>query len=462
VFPASAFASRLRWRGRRQFGERGRSTERSRSAERGRSAEPGGERGEQRFDTWRRLSRWGGRQRKFFHLLDWSGAFHRGRVEFDLNLDFHVDIDFDDALKYLPTGPSEARAGREARVMFLSHQWYIAAASQEIGRAPFARRIAGEPIVFWRTEDGRVVAFEDRCPHRLAPLSRGKLVGDALQCGYHGITFDASGTCIRVPGQDAIPAGARVKTYRLEERWGWIWLWLGEAEAADVDLIPAFHWMAEPGWTPIGGMLHVKAHYQLLVDNLLDLSHETFLHAATIGNNAVAEVAAKTEASGNEVRVTRMIHDCAPPPLFVKARGFTTNIDRLQDIRFHPPCYIDIDVRATPVGTNDPAAALHWHVLNALTPETESSTFYFWGLPRHFAPDDREMDTMLERAIIKTFKEDQEMLEAQQQILEERSLEERTILANCDAGASRARSIVARLARAEQVAPAQPAALSRA
>jgi vanillate O-demethylase monooxygenase subunit len=144
--------------------------------------------------------------------------------------------------------------------------------------------------------------------------------------------------------------------------------------------------------------------------------------------------------------------DCAPPPLFVKARGFTTNIDRVQDITFSPPCYVSIDVRATPTGTNDPAAALEWRVLNALTPETESSTHYFWGLPRRFSLGDRAMDEMLDRAILRTFQEDQEMIEAQQHRLEGRSLDDRTILANCDAGAARARSIVARLMRDETAA----------
>ncbi|HXP30214.1 MAG TPA: aromatic ring-hydroxylating dioxygenase subunit alpha [Stellaceae bacterium] len=338
--------------------------------------------------------------------------------------------------------------------MFLRNQWYVAAWSHEVGRALLSRRIAGEPIVLYRTEGGRAVAFADRCPHRLAPLSRGRLVGDALECGYHGIAFADDGRCIRIPGQEAIPKDARARAYRLEERWGWVWIWLGEAEKADGDLLPDFHWMSEPDWAPVGGTLNFKAHYQLLLDNLLDLSHEAFLHRATIGNNAVADVPAQAEASGDRVRVTRFMPDCKPPPLFVRARGFTGNIDRLQDITFIPPCYITIDVRATPAGTNDMSAALQWQVLNALTPETERSTHYFWGLPRHFAQDDHELDDLLERAIVKTFNEDRGMLEAQQQVLEEHALDERTLLADCDAGPSRARSIIARLMREEAAARA--------
>src|SRR5262245_38697498 len=112
--------------------------------------------------------------------------------------------------------------------MFARNHWYLAAWSHEIGRGPFARRIANEPIVFWRTEAGAPVAFEDRCPHRLAPPSLRKLIGDTLQCRYHGVTFDATGACVRIPAGDAIPPGAHVKSYQLVERWGAIWLWLGE------------------------------------------------------------------------------------------------------------------------------------------------------------------------------------------------------------------------------------------
>lgn len=335
--------------------------------------------------------------------------------------------------------------------MFLKNQWYVAAWSHEIGRTPLARRIAGEPVVFFRDETGRAAALQDRCPHRLAPLSLGKLVGDGLQCGYHGATFDAMGQCVRLPG-NAVPKDGRVRAYPLVEKWGWAWIWLGDPARADVTQLPDFHWQSEPGWAPIGGILQFKAHYQLLVDNLLDLSHEAFLHLNTIGNSAVADVPAEASGEGNHVWVKRFMPNCAPPPLFVKARGFAGPIDRLQEIEFSPPCYISITVRATPAGSNDLAGALRWQVLNALTPETERTTHYFWGLPRQFLVEDRDTDALLESAIIRTFNEDRAMLEAQQLVLEERSLDERTLLTHADAGPSRARSVIARLIREEQAA----------
>ena len=334
--------------------------------------------------------------------------------------------------------------------MFLRNQWYVAAWSHEVSRELFSRRIAGEPIVFWRTRTGQAVAFEDFCPHRFAPLSKGKLIADTVQCSYHGVTFDSTGKCIRVPGQEKVPSGCNVRAYRLEERWGWIWLWLGAAENADTSLIPDFHWQSKEGWAPTGGLLHFKGHYQLLVDNLLDLSHETFLHQKSIGNDSVAEAPAQATTEGNRVRVKRMMRDVPAPPLFVKARGFKSHIDRLQDITFEPPCYVNIHVRATPVGSNDDSEALEWHVLNALTPETESSTHYFWGLPRNFSVGDREMDKMLEAAATTTFQEDQDMIEAQQLMLAHRALDSSRLAIRADAGVGRARNIIARLATAER------------
>ena len=172
--------------------------------------------------------------------------------------------------------------------MFLKNYWYVAAWDHEVGREPTARMILGEPIVMYRTEDGRAVAFEDRCCHRRAPLSFGRVTGDNLQCGYHGMVYGPDGKVIAIPGQTQIPPGSAVRTYPLVERWQFLWIWMGDPAEADESEIPELHWHDDPDWTYVGGYLQVDAHYQLLVDNLLDLTHETFLHASTIGNEHVA------------------------------------------------------------------------------------------------------------------------------------------------------------------------------
>src|SRR3984957_14469623 len=110
--------------------------------------------------------------------------------------------------------------------MFAKVSWYGATFSAEITDKPLGRRLLGDPVVMFRMTDGRVAALEDRCCHRGLPLSMGELVGDDLRCNYHGLVFDCSGQCVRIPGQTAIPPSARVSSYPLLEKGGTIWIWM--------------------------------------------------------------------------------------------------------------------------------------------------------------------------------------------------------------------------------------------
>jgi phenylpropionate dioxygenase-like ring-hydroxylating dioxygenase large terminal subunit len=183
----------------------------------------------------------------------------------------------------------------------------------------------------------------------------GRLVGDLLQCHYHGLRYDGTGQCVKVPAQNTVPPGARVKSYPVTERHRWLWIWMGDAARADPDLIPDFHWLDDPQWGAKSAYLHVKANWQLIVDNLLDLTHLAFVHESTIGNAALVENAAvKVERAPNSVVVTRWIINAPAPPTFVKAGGFTTPVDRWQIIDFAPPAHLRLDVGATPTGTGAP------------------------------------------------------------------------------------------------------------
>src|SRR3954471_20226730 len=173
--------------------------------------------------------------------------------------------------------------------MWMRNCWQVVAFSSEIVDAPLACTVCGEPIVLFRTPAGDAVALADRCPHRFVPLSLGRVVGDQIQCGYHGLCFDAEGTCVRVPGQDTVPSRARVRKYPLVERYAFAWIWLGDVTLADPATIPDFHWVDDPAWAAVNGYHHFGANYQLVNDNLLDLSHESFVHKETIGNESVAE-----------------------------------------------------------------------------------------------------------------------------------------------------------------------------
>ena len=340
--------------------------------------------------------------------------------------------------------------------MFLRNYWYVAAADTEIGRKPLGRMILGEPVVFFRTEEGAPVAMEDRCAHRHLPLSMGKLVGDALQCHYHGLRFGIDGQCVRIPGQDHIPRTAKVKTFPVVERYHWIWIWMGDPALADPDKITDFHWFDDPNWGAKSSYLHVEANWQLVVDNLLDLTHLAFVHDTTIGNLALAEHAkVKVDRAPNNVVVTRWIIDQDPPPTFQKVGKFTGHVDRWQIVDFVPPAFLRLDVGATPTGTGAPegkrVGGIGMRNLNAITPETETTSHYFWGQAHDFDVNNAETTNRIFEQIQTAFHEDVAVFSAQQRNLLLMPDAPQIDIA-ADAGTIAARRILSRLYDEEQAA----------
>ncbi|MDB5940681.1 MAG: hypothetical protein JWQ13_247 [Ramlibacter sp.] len=329
--------------------------------------------------------------------------------------------------------------------MFLKNCWYVAAQASELGRELTQRWITGEPVVLFRSEAGKPVALEDRCPHRSASLSKGTLIGDAVQCGYHGMTFDCAGSCVRIPGQEQIPAAMKARSYPVVQKWHWVWIWMGDPAKADEALIPDLRYNDTPGWTVTGGVLKVQANYQLLTDNLLDLTHETFVHTKTIGNAAVAETPMESNVEGNEVHVQRVMRNTPPPPLFKRVRNLTGNIDRWQIIRFQPPSSVSIDARGFPTGTEDAEQGLRWFSINSITPIDERSSNYYWTITRCFALDDQEITDLVHKQILATFLEDKEVLEAQQRLIETDDRKKIEVSVKADFGSIHARRVVQRL-----------------
>ena len=301
--------------------------------------------------------------------------------------------------------------------MWLRNCWQVIAFGNEIGRTPLARTVCGDEIVLFRTAAGEAIALADRCPHRLAPLSLGRLVGDELQCGYHGLCFDRDGQCVHVPGQDHVPARARVRKYPLVERYTFAWVWLGEPGLADPAHVPDFHWMEDPAWRTVPGYHHFGANYQLVNDNLLDLSHESFVHEETIGNESVAESPASLTLEGNTVRVHRDMLNIEAPPFYQRTTGFTGRINRWHTNNFTPHGFHVIENGSMPASTRDKAQALERKVLNLITPETMTSSHYFWGIARQFRIDESALDEVIREGIVRTFDQDKVVLEAQQRAL---------------------------------------------
>ena len=304
--------------------------------------------------------------------------------------------------------------------MFLKNYWYVAANANEIDRKPMARTLLGEPVVMYRLENGTPVALEDRCVHRHLPLSMGKLVGDVIQCHYHGLQYDCTGQCTKVPGQDMVPPNAKIKSYPVVERYKWIWIWMGDPAKADPAGITDFHWFDDPAWGAGQSYLHVKANWQLIVDNLLDLTHETYIHRDSLGNQAVVEHPIEVVHDDDSVTVQRFMFNHEPAPFWKamlnKKLGRDVPADRWQIIHFRPPANLVLDVGVAPTGAGvregHRSSGVEGCNLNAITPETEHSTWYFWAFARKFVRDDAALTQKLADTVAGIFEQDRVAIEA--------------------------------------------------
>lgn len=336
---------------------------------------------------------------------------------------------------------------------FPMNAWYAAAYDVEVRRELLARTICGKKVVFFRRQDGSAAALADACWHRLLPLSKGRLEGDELVCGYHGLAFDPRGRCTFMPSQETINPSASVRAYPVVERHRFVWIWPGDPALADPAKVPDMHWNDDPAWTGDGKRIPVKCDYRLVVDNLMDLTHETFVHGSSIGNRAVAEAPFDVTHSDRFATVTRWMRDIDPPPFWAGQLGKPGTVDRWQIIRFEAPCTVTIDVGVAPAGTGAPegdrSQGVNGFVLNTITPETETSCHYFWAFTRNYRLAEQRLTHELREGVSRIFREDEVILEAQQQAIDEHPDHEFYNL-NIDAGAMWARRLIDRMVAAEQ------------
>lgn len=306
---------------------------------------------------------------------------------------------------------------------FLKNCWYVAAWDFEVPASGFfARTIAGTPLLLWRDCAGTIVAFVDRCCHRGAPLSMGRREGDAIRCGYHGLKFDRAGVCVDIPGQERIPETARIRTIPAIERDRWIWVWLGDPSLADQEAIPDTHWLRHPEWRYKPDYMHYAVNYLMIADNLLDFSHLPFLHGDTLGgSDDFARAPVKYAPLDNGVRVTRYVRGVEPPPYLAKVSSQASKVDRWNIYDFILPSVLLMDSGSAPEGTDfengERKGSFAFRGCQALTPETENSTHYFFAHCHNFSIDDPAVTESIHQSILKAFHEDKAMIEAQHRSL---------------------------------------------
>jgi phenylpropionate dioxygenase-like ring-hydroxylating dioxygenase large terminal subunit len=167
----------------------------------------------------------------------------------------------------------------------IPNQWYAILESDQVKkRKPIGVTRMGEKLVAWRDSRGQVTVMVDKCPHRGVALSVGKLIGDCIQCPFHGFEYDTSGTCKLVPanGRNAEPPKAlHVKTYPTREQHDFIYIWWGEPRP-DLRPVPWFESIPD---TMVYSTIkdHWANHYARAIENQLDVVHLPFIHHNTIG-----------------------------------------------------------------------------------------------------------------------------------------------------------------------------------
>jgi phenylpropionate dioxygenase-like ring-hydroxylating dioxygenase large terminal subunit len=309
--------------------------------------------------------------------------------------------------------------------MFIKNCWYVAAWDHEINAGSLlGRTLLGKSIVFYRESSGRVVALENRCCHRFAPLSRGRLEGDHLRCMYHGLLFNSQGKCIEIPGQETIGPQMNVSSYPVVERDHYVWIWLGDADKADASSIVDCHWLDDPRWIGKPAYMRFAGNYLLLVDNLLDFSHLSYVHENTLGgSSAIATARQKIEEIPGGIRITRYYPSISMPPFARGIAQFKDPVDRWHIYDWYVAGNVLVmDSGWAPAGTGALEGrrvpeTMQFTLVQALTPESENATHYFWSQPRNFKIDDEALTETLATAATVAFGEDREMIEAQQEVI---------------------------------------------
>lgn len=337
---------------------------------------------------------------------------------------------------------------------FIRNAWYAAGWSREIGRKLIARTLLNEPVVMFRTESGQPVALADRCAHRFVPLSRGQLKGDTLECGYHGLCYDATGACIVNPhGDHSIPRAARVKSYKLTERDGIVWIWMGDPASADESRIRHFTQFGSPAFVSVEGYLYVNANYQLISDNLLDLTHGQYLHPMFTNPAGPAAFEPFNDPDPDTIWA-RFMRRSQHPNKYFQFLGYPADKpgDHRNCMRWNAPAVMLLDVGMTGVGQSE-SDGISIPTAHLLTPETETTTHYFWAMARDFKQSDEAFSKQLLEIGVNIFNnEDKPMIEAQQVAIgdTEDLLSLKPVLLATDSPSVRARRVVLRLLREEQ------------
>jgi phenylpropionate dioxygenase-like ring-hydroxylating dioxygenase large terminal subunit len=336
---------------------------------------------------------------------------------------------------------------------FIRNCWYAVGWSEELSSQPLGRAVLDQRIVLWRAEDGAPVAMRDRCPHRLAPLSRGQCAGDVLICGYHGLRFNAQGVCVHNPFSDRISPNLKVSTLPVVERHAMLWLWPGDAALADPAQIPEFGFNVDgPDNRVVRGVTPVAADYEILNDNLLNLAHIEFLHTGTFaGAGVIFQGQYSAKRDGDVVDSNWWMPNIDPPPFARAMFPAGMKVDHWLEMRWHAPSIMHLRVGVTAAGASR-ESGMCYDQAHIVTPTGPGRSHYWWSFARRHDVDSNEFDAFLKAQLSEAFNlEDKPMLEAVDANLDGVALwDERPVSLPIDVGAALAHKVIAERIRNEE------------
>ena len=303
---------------------------------------------------------------------------------------------------------------------FIFDEWYVAAFADEVGPRLLARTLLGRGIVMYRNAQNEVVAMEDRCPHRSMPLSAGELRDDHIVCAYHGMRFNAQGDCVHVPSQAICPRSMGVRTYATFERGPLVWIWMGDIATADTSCLPEQPWLLTGDWETSKGYMHLKASYVRLHENLLDLTHLSFLHAKSFGTPDYASAAYETEIGNGHFAVKRNVVPTTLPPVWAEPTGIKGKEQAARIVRseFRSPAMHEVSVSFYDCTLPEEAReTFRIRTAHLPTPETATTAHYFVVHGRDFAQQDKAMTQFMHDQLFVAFQEDVTGLALQEEVL---------------------------------------------
>lgn len=316
---------------------------------------------------------------------------------------------------------------------FAENMWYAAGWEYQVADADnrLARTICETPLVFYKGEKNNYIALDDRCCHRAAPLSIGRVEGNCIRCMYHGLLYDETGQVIEIPGQDHISKSLKVRSYPVVSKGGMLWIWMGDPGLADTDDIYDFPALSDKeSWRGFdkAAYLHYDANWLLIADNLADFSHVAFVHTNTLGGSeayAYSTLAEKIQKDPNGFSMERWDRDSGNPPFHAKvvpAKDVDKNVDRVNILEMRLPGVFLMESIFAPVGWNPESdtrdSVREYRNCQFMTPETRNTSHFFWDYFHNWNMDDPTISASLKESLLEGFLEDKLFIEAQQKLLE--------------------------------------------